>query len=149
MIHLARTINDNMPEYTVRKVQSIFRENNIQNGRVAVLGLAFKSNIDDMRESPSLEVINFLNKMGIDYTAFDPHIKENKVKGQTQNFQDVINHTDLILILTSHDEFSQIDPSKLDGLRSKIILDTKNCINRNKWREAGFQVYTLGDAKNI
>jgi len=149
MIHLARTINDGMPAYTANKVKSLFEEMGISHGRVAVLGLAFKGNIDDMRESPSIEVINHLEKLNIDYTAYDPHIKENKIEHQTQSLSEALDHSDLILILTDHNEFKELDPNNIDGIRSKIVFDTKNCINRLTWEKAGFKVVTLGDSKNF
>ncbi|MDQ0161894.1 nucleotide sugar dehydrogenase [Aeribacillus alveayuensis] len=149
MIHLARTINDGMPAYTANKVKQLFAEKRIAHGRVAILGLAFKGNIDDMRESPSIEVIHHLEKLGIDYTAYDPHIKENKLERQTQNLEEAVNHADLILILTDHNEFKEMLPEKIEGMRSKMILDTKNCINRFAWEKAGFTVVTLGDSKNL
>lgn len=149
MIYLARTINDGMPKYTVQKVKSIFENEGILNGRVAVLGLAFKGNIDDMRESPSLDVIKNLEELGVDYTAFDPHIKENQLQRQTQNLSEAVNNADLILILTDHNEFKELSPESIQGVRSKIVLDTKNCINSKLWGEAGYKVLTLGDSKNL
>ncbi|WP_243292799.1 nucleotide sugar dehydrogenase [Bacillus sp. FJAT-47783] len=149
MIHLARTINDGMPSYTVNKVQGIFKKNGINNGRVAVLGLAFKGNIDDMRESPSIDVIHRLEELGIDYTAFDPHIKENQLERQTQDLSEAVNNADLLLVLTDHNYFKELVPEEIDGIRSKFVLDTKNCLDRSKWEKAGFKFLTLGDSKNF
>lgn len=148
IIHLARLTNDSMPEYTASRVESILKEKGISHPRASVLGLAFKSNIDDMRESPSLEVIHHLKDKGIDLSAFDPHIKENRIGEQTQSLAEAISHSDMIVILTDHAFFKELDPATLGDMRTKIILDTKNCINRDKWFAAGFEVYTLGDSKN-
>jgi UDP-N-acetyl-D-mannosaminuronic acid dehydrogenase len=149
IIGLARRINDSMPEYTALKIKQILENENIHHGRVAVFGLAFKGNVDDMRESPSLEVIHHLEKLGFDYTAYDPHIKENKVERQTQQIEEAVAHADIIAILTDHNEFKTLDPEKMASLvRTKIILDTKNCIDRNEWEKHGFLVWKLGDGKN-
>jgi UDP-N-acetyl-D-mannosaminuronic acid dehydrogenase len=148
IIHLARRTNDSMPQYTANRVQTIFKEKGIERGRVAVFGLAFKGNIDDMRESPSLEVIHHLQELGIDYTAYDPHIKENKLPQQTQQIEEAVAHADMVLILTDHNEFKQLLPEQvMNGMRTKIIFDTKNCLNRSVWEKAGFDVHLLGDGK--
>jgi UDP-N-acetyl-D-mannosaminuronic acid dehydrogenase len=150
IIHLSRKTNDSMPEYTALKVKSLLEQNNISHGRVAVFGLAFKANIDDMRESPSMDVLKHLDELGIDYTAYDPHIKENKLERQTQNIEEAVEHADLILVLTDHQEFKTMDPESFAGnLRTKLVLDTKNCIIRPVWEEAGFAVKVLGDSKNV
>lgn len=148
IIRLARQTNDSMPEYTANRVKQILQNEKIQHGRVAVFGLAFKGNIDDMRESPSLEVIHHLEQMGIDYVAYDPHIKENKLPKQTQHMEEAVAHADIVLVLTDHNEFKHIDPKHIaDGMRTKIVLDTKNCLAHEQWEQAGFYVHVLGDGK--
>ncbi|MEI2438484.1 nucleotide sugar dehydrogenase [Priestia megaterium] len=148
IISLSRHTNDSMPEYTALKTKSLLDEKGIQHGRVAVLGLAFKGNIDDMRESPSTDVLHHLEKLGVDYTAFDPHIKENKIERQTQSLEEAVAHADVILILTNHNEFKELLPSAVENhMRTKVIFDTKNCIQRDQWKTAGFDVVLLGDSK--
>ncbi|KRD82937.1 UDP-N-acetyl-D-mannosamine dehydrogenase [Bacillus sp. Root147] len=148
IISLSRHTNDSMPEYTALKTKSLLDEKDIQHGRVAVLGLAFKGNIDDMRESPSTDVLHHLEKLGVDYTAFDPHIKENKIERQTQSLDEAVAHADVILILTDHNEFKELLPSAVENhMRTKVIFDTKNCIQRDQWKAAGFDVVLLGDSK--
>jgi UDP-N-acetyl-D-mannosaminuronic acid dehydrogenase len=149
IIHLARRTNDSMPKFTADKVRSILEKHQIQHGRVAVLGLAFKANIDDMRESPSLQVIKHLEEYGIDYIAYDPHIKENKLPKQTQHLEEAIAHADVVLVLTDHQKFKALDPGQFaKHMRSKIVIDTKNCLDRERWEQAGFEVNVLGDTKN-
>ncbi|MCA1055165.1 nucleotide sugar dehydrogenase [Rossellomorea aquimaris] len=149
IIHLARNTNDGMPLYTAKKVQSLLEDKQIIHGRVAVLGLAFKGNIDDMRESPAIEVLQHLAELGLDYSVYDPHIKENNLERQTQNIHEATEHADIILILTDHDEFKKFDPSVIaDDMRTKMVFDTKNCINRESWEKQGFEVRVLGDSKN-
>ncbi|MEB2267511.1 nucleotide sugar dehydrogenase [Priestia megaterium] len=148
IISLSRHTNDSMPEYTALKTKSLLDEKGIQHGRVAVLGLAFKGNIDDMRESPSTDVLHHLEELGVDYTAFDPHIKENKIERQTQSLDEAVAHADVILILTDHNEFKELLPSAVENhMRTKVIFDTKNCIQRDQWKAAGFDVVLLGDSK--
>ena len=150
LIKLSRNTNDGMPEHTARRVKALLAERGIQHGRVAVFGLAFKGNIDDMRESPSVEVIHHLEKLGIDYTAYDPHIKVNNLERQTQSMEEALLHADIILVLTDHNYFRYLQPEQVNELvRTKMIFDTKNCIKRQIWEEQGYEVYLLGDSKNV
>lgn len=149
IIHLARQTNDSMPQFVANKVKAICEQHQIQNPKIAVLGLSFKANIDDMRESPSVDVIHHLNELNLELTAFDPHIKEQKLPNQSLKLDETLNNADVIVILTEHDEFKILDPKLAAKLvRSKIILDTKNCLPREVWVKAGFDVRLLGDSKN-
>lgn len=147
IIHLSRNTNDSMPSYTAQKTQSILNKAGIAGATVAVLGLAFKGNIDDMRESPSTIVIDELEKLGLNVVSYDPHIKENKHRTQTQSLQEATAQADIIVVLTDHNEFKTYDAAAIDA-KHKIVFDTKNCLNRQTWEAAGFDFHLLGDAKN-
>jgi UDP-N-acetyl-D-mannosaminuronic acid dehydrogenase len=148
LIHLSRKTNDSMPHYTVEKLKGIISKHQIQNPKVAVLGLSFKANIDDMRESPSLEVIRNLKDEGMHFIAFDPHINEEKIENQTLIADEAFQNADILLILTEHEEFKILDPEKLgENVRSKIVLDTKNCLNKTAWENVGFEVNVLGESR--
>ena len=147
IIHLARKTNDGMPKYTAQFVTSILEAKGLKNSKVAVLGLAFKGNIDDMRESPSVDVVQQLKQCGLSVNAFDPHIKQNNIHEQTQSQEEAVADASAIVILTNHNEFIHLNPEEIGALmKNKIIIDTKNCINRTIWENAGFDVYTLGDS---
>lgn len=147
MIHLSRNTNDSMPSYTAQKTQAILNQNKIAGGKVAVLGLAFKGNVDDMRESPSTIVIDELQNLGLDVISYDPHIKENKHVTQTQSLEEATKDADIIVVLTDHNEFKALNAADVTT-KTKIVFDTKNCLNRENWQEAGFEFHLLGDAKN-
>lgn len=147
IIHLSRNTNDSMPSFTAQKTQAILNQNKIAGGKVAVLGLAFKGNVDDMRESPSTIVIDELQNLGLDVISYDPHIKENKHATQTQSLEEATKDADIILVLTDHNEFKAMNAADIT-VKSKIVFDTKNCLKRDNWEEAGFQFHLLGDAKN-
>ncbi|MBT2693718.1 nucleotide sugar dehydrogenase [Bacillus sp. ISL-55] len=148
LVKLSRQTNDSMPKFTADKVNNVFTEYNINHGRVAVLGLSFKANIDDIRESPSLKVIEYLDEYGIDYSIYDPHIHGIVMNGQASTLEEAVNKADMILILTDHNEFKAISPETVEGLmRTKLVLDTKRCLDVGVWRRAGFDVRVLGDSK--
>lgn len=149
LIHLARKTNDGMPSYTAQLTADILNAKGVKDPKIAVFGLAFKGNIDDMRESPSVDVVEQLRERQMNLTAFDPHIKNNNLPEQTQDQHEALEQASAILILTDHQAFRDIDP---EGIKSQmanhIVIDTKNCIDRAKWETAGFDVYLLGDSKN-
>lgn len=149
IIHTARKTNDSMPAYTAQLTADILKAKGIERPKVAALGLAFKGNIDDMRESPSVDVVAQMKQNDLHVVAYDPHIKENHIEEQTQYEEEALNSASAIVILTSHDEFRLLDPEKAAlHMAHRVIIDTKNCINRAKWEAAGFDVYLLGDSKN-
>src|SRR5690606_417629 len=100
IIHLSRNTNDGMPQYTADKIDEILKD--VEDAKVAVFGLAFKGNIDDIRESPSMEVLERLKAKNLRISSFDPHVKENKAAFQTQSYDEAVEGADLIVILTDH-----------------------------------------------
>ena len=149
IIHLARKTNDGMPSYTAQLTADILNAKGVKDPKIAVFGLAFKGNIDDMRESPSVEVVEQLRERQMNLSAFDPHIKINNLSEQTQDQHEALYQASAILILTDHQSFKDMDPEKIKThMKNHIIIDTKNCIDRAKWEAAGFDVYLLGDSKN-
>ncbi|ANU18016.1 UDP-N-acetyl-D-mannosamine dehydrogenase [Planococcus maritimus] len=146
IIHLSRTTNDGMPQYTADKIDDILKD--VADAKVAVFGLAFKGNIDDIRESPSMEVLEHLKAKNLRIASFDPHVKENKAPFQTQSYDEAVEGADLIVILTDHKAFKEYDPKTMGGtMRHQAIFDTKNAISRETYEQAGFTVYRLGDGK--
>ncbi|PID02451.1 UDP-N-acetyl-D-mannosamine dehydrogenase [Sporosarcina sp. P2] len=148
IIKKARLTNDGMPMYTAKRAQRLLQEYNIENGKVAVLGLAFKGNVDDMRESPSTKVIDSLQQLGLDVVSFDPHIKELQHSTQVATLEEAIGTADLLLLTTDHDQFKQLNPADLRTKQPRpIILDTKNALPADAWEQAEYRFFKLGDGK--
>ncbi|WP_313238072.1 nucleotide sugar dehydrogenase [Sporosarcina ureae] len=148
IIKKARLTNDGMPMYTAKRAQRLLQEYNIENGKVAVLGLAFKGNVDDMRESPSTKVIDSLQDLGLDVVSFDPHIKELQHSTQVATLEEAIGTADLLLLTTDHDQFKELNPADLQTKQPRpIMLDTKNALHADKWEEAEYRFFKLGDGK--
>ena len=102
-----------------------------------------------MRESPSLDVIAQLKGLGKHVVAFDPHMKEDSHDDQVMTEEEAFRDADALVILTDHQAFIELDPNEVKRLvRTPVIIDTKNCIDRNRWEDAGFSVYVLGNSKN-
>ena len=119
IIKLARDTNNSMPEFVVENVKKI-----ISTGKIAVLGVSYKGNTGDDRESPAYEIIA---KLSEDYeiAIHDPHIENPNFV----SFDEAVKNADLILILCDHNEFKDLDYNLIkESMASAIIFDTKNII---------------------
>jgi len=128
-IELAGYINGQMPHFVVDKVQNALNENYtaLRGSRVHVLGVAYKRDINDPRESPALDVIHLLMKRGADVSYSDPFIPSIDVEGETLRAEDQhkgVMEADCVVIITDHSGF---DYQKVVE-NSKVIVDTRNAL---------------------
>lgn len=143
LIHISRTTNDGMPDFVVNQMKQLLPPQGENTKKVAVLGLAFKGNIDDMRESPAVEIVHQLQSY-YDLQIYDPHVKED-IQGKKATLTEAVDGADAILILTDHNEFKQIDPKEITSLvRGVLVFDTRRVVNHQAWTEAGFLYHVLG-----
>lgn len=141
LIHLARLRNDGMPAHVVECTLELL--GGIAAPKVAALGLAFKGNIDDIRESPALAVIRLLSVRGVDVIAHDPFVRHAPVP--RDSLDNVLQGADCLLVLTDHDEYRELTPAHAARLmRAKVVYDTRNVLQHEAWRDAGFEVRVLG-----
>ena len=129
MIESSMMINDKMPEYCVERARKILyqHEKALKNSRVLVLGVAYKQDIDDYRESPAIRVINELHSEQALVDFYDPWVTEYKengkvVKGLTEINPNIVASYDLVVVTTAH---SNVDYSMVQK-NAKAIFDTKN-----------------------
>ncbi len=133
-----------MPAHVVELIKDLVGA--VDNPKIAVLGLAFKGNVDDVRESPSLKVIELLEKEGYRVAAHDPYAKDAPY--EVQGFEECIGGADCIAVLTNHNDYKFLHPRQVGAkMRHKNLLDTRNIIPHDEWREAGFRVRLLGSGK--
>jgi UDP-N-acetyl-D-mannosaminuronic acid dehydrogenase len=147
LITNARKINNSMPEFVVEHVDKIVEGNS----KVAVFGLTYKGNIDDVRESPALDVVSILQERGYEISIYEPHAKQEQVSFLLSTFDEAIDQADCILVLTDHDEFKGLDEVKIHSkMRNPIIFDTKNCVKINsdsiKYYNYG-NLHSMGEEK--
>lgn len=138
MIESSMMINDRMPEYTVERASKILnRFRKALNGsKVLVLGVAYKQDIDDYRESPALKVIEILESQGAEVTYYDPWVAEYRYKGRTvQGLKELTKGTlessDLVMVTAAH---SNVDYGFVQQ-HAKVIFDTKNVMKAIKNRD--------------
>jgi UDP-N-acetyl-D-mannosaminuronic acid dehydrogenase len=137
LINLSRTINTSMPHYVVENVNKLMEQ--VDGKVVSVFGLTYKGNVDDIRESPAMEIYELLQQEGCyEVRAFDPHVEADFV---VENMEEATKNSDLVLILTDHNEFNQLDFGKLNNMSSKRIFDTKNIVKNSS---AQFEYVNFG-----
>jgi len=131
-IELAGEINTSMPDYVVSKVFESLNSSgkSISGSRILILGLAYKPNIDDDRESPSYVLIKKLRKLGADVSfndPFVPEIRKTREHGDLAGMKsvEIDSSFDLLLLLTDHDEYKSFDFTSIDV----PLVDTRNCVN--------------------
>jgi len=117
---------------------------------VAVLGAAFKPESDDVRDSPALNVAGQLQLNGAAVNVYDPKALDNAQRlFPTLNYavsvEEACERADAVLVLTEWRQFVELDPDDLaDGVRARVIVDGRNCLDVARWRQAGWRVYRLG-----
>lgn len=129
MIENSMIINDKMPEYTVDRAASVLNEHKkaLNGSKILVLGVAYKNNIDDYRESPALNVIDILKERGAVTDFYDPWIPKYKRNGEwhegiSEINADIIKGYDLILVATAHDAYDY----EMIRKNAVAIFDTRN-----------------------
>ncbi len=141
LIQLSRKINDQMPYVIAKRIQGIVRE--ISDPAVTLLGVSYKGNVDDIRETPALPIIEQLQTGGVAVRIYDPHVRHFPF--ELMNLENALLQSDLIVILSDHNEFKYLCPVEISRLmRHCNVFDTKNCINAAKWEEEYFTVTMLG-----
>jgi len=141
-------INDRQKKSFVRKIEDCLW--NLSSKKIAVWGLAFKPNTDDMRSAPSIDVINLLKEAGVKVKAFDPQAmgKAREVIhgiSYAKNAYEACRGADALVILTEWDEFKHIEFKKVKKLMaSPIIFDSRNVYSLQTMNDLGFRYYSIG-----
>lgn len=144
LIYTARKVNDEQPHYVMSLVQKAL--GSLSGKRIAALGLAYKPDVDDLRESPAAEVVRLLIDAGADVRAFEP-FKTGGLPGipMCPTFVETVKDVDAILLLVRHSQFREMVPSEVAALTStRVVVDTVNAWDAVGWQKAGFQMYRLG-----
>lgn len=140
MVSLARSINDNMPNYVHSVVRSLVHGE--QKPVITIFGVAYKGNVDDWRATPALKLIRLAENEGYTVRIYDPHV--TTFPYPITSLEEATQDSDCIVLVTDHDLFKDIDPSSLQ-MRNKNLFDTRNILDTGKWQNAGFTCKTLGN----
>lgn len=124
LIRTAREVNDTKPHWVINKVKA--KAERFKNPVIGCLGLTFKANIDDMRESPSLDIVKDLMAQNVGkILACDPNVPASKVDFPLHELKHVLKEADILLLLVDHTEFKEID---LDTIKDKVVIDTRGVL---------------------
>jgi len=142
-LSLAREINNNMPHYTVELLENQLKKLNksIKNAKVGILGLAYKADIDDIRESPALKIIEILKKKNAETFVFDPYLRK---KSNVEDVENLLKKSDYVIIVTYHKEFKDMDLKKFKKNNIKIVIDGRNCLDKEKIKAMGILYHGIG-----
>jgi len=141
-------INDRQRKIFVEKIEDSLW--NLTSKKIAIWGLSFKPNTDDMRSAPSIDVIRLLKEGGVKVQAYDPQAMSKArevIKGITfsKSAYEACRGADALVILTEWDEFKQLDLKKVKRLlRDQVIFDARNLYSLETMRELGFRYYSIG-----
>ena len=127
---LARRINESMPLYAIDTLEKEYKrltKKTLADSRVSVLGISYKADVADDRESPAYPVIDELKKRGAHIETFDPHIPQ---KSSVKTLQEALSKSDAVVLITGHKEFLKITPEDLTN--NLILLDGRNCLQHIK-----------------
>jgi UDP-N-acetyl-D-mannosaminuronic acid dehydrogenase len=153
LILQARLVNDAQPSAVVEMVKKTLSDlsmRGLKGKKIAVLGLAYKPDVDDLRESPAAEVVRLLQKEGAVVKAFEPFKPDAGLPGvdAALTLEAALAGAEVVILLVSHTEFRALTPQRLASLTTaRILVDTVNGFSGKDWHAAGFKLYRLGVSK--
>jgi len=150
LIRAAREVNDSQPAFVVDlicRALDLGPNEGLSGKNIAILGLAYKPDVDDLRESPAVEVVNRLNALGAKITAYEPFKERIMIPGADcfVEINDTIKDADLIALMVAHTSLLHLDPFQIiQQTRARLVVDCVNGWDAGNWRRAGFQYFRLG-----
>jgi len=128
-LKIARQINNSMPEYTVELLAAGLNkyEKSIKNTKIGLLGMSYKANVGDLRESPAIDIMDSLIEREADLEIYDKYFPDIST---CSSLIELLEKSYAILIATDHDEFRVIDAELLKKHNIKVVIDGKNCLNK-------------------
>ncbi|MBE4907081.1 nucleotide sugar dehydrogenase [Bacillus luteolus] len=130
LIELAGEINNGMPEFVVNRAMHILNEDGkaLRGAKITLLGVAYKKDIDDVRESPVLNILDILDKQGAEFSVVDPYVTSfrscNRVVETVELTEELLKNSDLVIVTTDHSDFDY----ELIAKHSPVIFDTRNAL---------------------
>jgi UDP-N-acetyl-D-mannosaminuronic acid dehydrogenase len=145
LIQSAREVNDSQPRFLVELIERTVGK--LSGIHIAALGLTYKPNVDDVRESPALEAIRLLKDEGAIVTTWEPNRPDERVQGTNNagNLKEALADAAIVLLLVPHDEFIRMTPGEVAATTpARTVVDSVNAWDHSAWEEAGFRFIRLG-----
>ena len=150
ILNAVMDVNEKQKVYLIPRIKKYFNDK-LSGKKIALWGLAFKPNTDDIREAPALYIIEELLKAGASIAAFDPEAMKNvrEVVGDkisyTENQYDALNNSDALIIATEWSEFRTPDFDKMtERMKNKVIFDGRNVFDLAQMKDLGFYYESIG-----
>lgn len=142
-LRTAREINNSMPEYTVDLLQDALNEigRPMKGARIGILGIAYKANVDDVRESPAVKIIEEAKKRKAEVFTYDPFISGMSTE---KGLKQLLEKSEAVILVTDHAQFKKISPNVFKKFGIKIIIDGKNCFDKEKIEKLGIIYKGIG-----
>lgn len=150
LIRAARAVNDSQPEVAVEWVEAA-AGGSLDGVKIAALGLAYKADVDDLRESPAVDVVEQLVRRGASVRTFEPIATQAAVEGAepAESLETALSGAEAVVLLVDHQVFRSLDPDWAKSLMSTpVAVDLRGVWPRPAWRAAGFHLYVLGVGAN-
>jgi nucleotide sugar dehydrogenase len=147
LMKTARMVNDSMPEYVIELLEEELKKVNkkIDSSKVSVLGLCYKKNIPDIRLSPTFPLLEKLATKNVETIICDPVYEGIKSPINLTPISEAFKDSDVIILMTDHDDFKKIDFVKIKNeMKSHIIIDGRNLFKDKKLKELGFAYRVVG-----
>ncbi len=146
LVHQARTINDGQPERLLASACAAGLE---PGEKVAILGAAYRGNIDDARDTPTEKLIDALADAGFTWSTHDPHVTQMHIHSQrdpnlTNDLGTAVRGAAAVFVMTDHDAYKNLTPASLGGLLPRLVIDGRRLVDANAFLAAGVSVIRVG-----
>ena len=127
VINESMKVNDSMPDFVLNRIHEIMQENGLTDiSRVGLYGLSYKENVDDPRESPTLQLLESQARhLAPPLKTYDPYFENDLVPNQCHDFDEFLDSVDMVVIMVSHNQIKE----NMDKLKGKVVFDTRKCCN--------------------
>lgn len=145
LIYTARTVNDDQPRFVLDLVKKALGD--LKGKKIAALGMAYKPDVDDLRESPAVEVVHLLQGAGAIVKAYEPFKPDADLPGIriVKELKNALSGVDAIILLVNHQKLRMLSPLEMTSLTTcRVLIDTVNGWGSREFSDAGFNIFKLG-----
>jgi UDP-N-acetyl-D-glucosamine dehydrogenase len=142
-LRAARNINNSMPAYTVELLQNALNllKKSVKNARIGILGVSYKADVGDLRESPALKIKKLLEAKQAKIIIYDPYLPQ---WSNVKNIKEALKKSEVLVIVTNHKEFTAVAPEEFARNKIKVIIDGRNCLEKDKIQKLGIIYKGIG-----
>lgn len=144
LIRTARQVNDSQPAFIAGLIEKV--SGGLQDKKIAVLGLSFKPNVDDLRESPAIELVHLLQDRGASVKTYEPFKPDADLPGvsQAESLEAALSEAEAIVLAVGHDQFKALDPVEVRSMtKADMVFDCAHAWDKHAWESAGFRFFGL------